>query len=87
MPKHPVPKKKTSKARTSRRYKNFQNRARIRLTNDAQLTECSSCKAPVKQHQACSECGNYRGKDMSKGTTSAKAATTTDTAKVKTIKA
>lgn len=83
MAKHPVPKKKTSKARTSRRYKNFQNRARIRLSNSAQVTKCESCSAVVHQHRACSECGNYRGKDMNESATPV----AVETAKVKTIKA
>ncbi len=83
MAKHPVPKQKTSKARTSRRYKNFQNRARIRLTNSAHVTKCPSCQAAVLQHRACTECGNYRGMDMNQ---SALPKATTD-AKVTTIKA
>lgn len=60
MAKHPVPKKKTSKARTTRRYKAFQNRARVRLSEAIQLTECSKCQAAVRLHHACPKCGTYR---------------------------
>ncbi|MFT7184059.1 MAG: large subunit ribosomal protein L32 [Oceanicoccus sp.] len=83
MAKHPVPKKKTSRARTSRRYKNFQNRARIRLTNSAQLTKCPSCAAVVLQHRACTECGNYRGRDVNQSAVPK----AVEAAKVTTIKA
>lgn len=64
MAKHPVPKKKTSKARGSRRYKSFQNKARIRLTEAAKLVKCANCGAAVKAHNACLECGFYKGKDV-----------------------
>jgi ribosomal protein L32 len=62
MPKHPVPKQKTSKARGSRRYKSFQNKARKRLTESVNLTKCESCQATKQMHHACPECGDYRGK-------------------------
>ena len=26
------------------------------------LTKCSDCNSPVMRHQACSNCGKYRGK-------------------------
>lgn len=63
MAKHPVPKKKTSKARSSRRYKSFQNRARIRLEDAIQLGTCSKCAAVTRLHHVCTECGYYRGMD------------------------
>lgn len=63
MPKHPVPKKKTSKARSSRRYKAFQNKARVRLADAVQLVKCSNCGATTRAHNACSECGFYKGVD------------------------
>ncbi len=64
MAKHPVPKKKTSRARGNRRYKAFQNKARIRLTDAIQLAKCSNCGSQVRAHHACTDCGFYRGKDM-----------------------
>lgn len=35
--------------------------AHIKLT-PVTGTLCASCKAPVRPHQACAECGMYRGK-------------------------
>jgi len=64
MAKHPVPKKKTSKARGSRRYKSFQNRARRRLNDAIQLTSCKNCQAVIRMHHVCQECGYYRGQDI-----------------------
>lgn len=64
MAKHPVPKKKTSKARTSRRYKAFQNKARVRLKEAIQLGTCSNCQAKIRLHHVCPDCGFYRGKDV-----------------------
>lgn len=64
MAKHPVPKKKTSKARGSRRYKAFQNKARRRLTEAIQLVKCPSCGDMIRAHHACNACGSYRGKDL-----------------------
>jgi len=64
MAKHPVPKKKTSRARTSRRYKSFQNRARKKLVNRIQLVKCESCAAPKRAHHVCADCGSYKGKDV-----------------------
>lgn len=86
MAKHPVPKKKTSKARGSRRYKAYQNKARVRLANSVQLSKCEKCSATIRAHHACGECGFYRGKDLRENLTQpeAKAA---KTEKVETIKA
>lgn len=64
MAKHPVPKKKTSKARGSRRYKSFQNKARKRLDNSVVLVKCENCGAKKQAHHACSECETYRGKSI-----------------------
>ncbi len=79
MAKHPVPKQKQSKARSSRRYKTFANKARIKLTNATQLTTCEACQAPVVLHHACVICGNYRGNSTERAVKKA--------AKVTTIKA
>lgn len=70
MAKHPVPKKKTSKGRGSRRYKAFANRAKTQLKNRINLTECSQCKKKIPLHQVCPYCGTYRGRrifDLEKG--------------------
>ncbi len=64
MAKHSVPKKKTSKARTSRRFKSFQNQARIRLSNDLKLQACPACQSMMKAHHACPVCEAYRGNAM-----------------------
>lgn len=66
MAKHSVPKKKTSKARTSRRFKSFQNRARVLLSNAIKLSPCPSCGTLTRVHHACVECGNYRGNNIKK---------------------
>jgi large subunit ribosomal protein L32 len=64
MAKHPVPKKKTSRGRGNRRYKNFQNRARKRLDQAIQLVVCSNCSSKTRQHHVCPTCGFYRGEDI-----------------------
>ncbi|MBT4384148.1 50S ribosomal protein L32 [Candidatus Peregrinibacteria bacterium] len=64
MAKHPVPKQKTSKGRTSRRFKAFQNRARIRLADAVNLKKCSNCGDSARAHHICESCGFYRGKDV-----------------------
>jgi len=64
MAKHPVPKKKTSRARGNRRYKDFQNKARVRLTNAVTTTKCPKCGAAMQLHHVCTECGYYKGKDV-----------------------
>ncbi len=41
------------------------------------LTKCPDCSSPVMRHQACSNCGKYRGKvivDMEKKAPTAKKA-------------
>lgn len=64
MAKHPVPKKKTSKSVSSRRYKDFQNKARVRLSESVKLTVCAKCGSTIRSHHVCGECGYYRGKDV-----------------------
>lgn len=62
MAKHPVPKKKTSRARGNRRQKAYENKARVRLSNAIQVTTCPTCKTAIRQHHACPDCGFYKGK-------------------------
>ncbi len=64
MAKHSVPKKKSSRARGNRRYKAFQNDARVRLSEGIQLMACKNCKATVRRHHICQECGFYGEKDV-----------------------
>lgn len=64
MAKHAVPKKKASQARSNRRYKDFANEARKRLSNDLQIKVCSNCSSPAMTHHACNACGFYDGKDI-----------------------
>lgn len=64
MAKHPVPKQKQSKSRSSRRYKTFVGKAQKKLTNAANLMDCPKCGAPMKMHNVCKACGFYRGKDL-----------------------
>lgn len=67
MAKHPVPKKKTSKGRTNRRYKAFQNRVQTQLSEQIRLSVCANCGKPVRMHRACEACGHYRGKKLLAG--------------------
>jgi large subunit ribosomal protein L32 len=64
MAKHPVPKKKTSKARSKRRYAAFQAHARKRLINTVHLTKCPDCGATKLLHTVCKECGKYKGRQV-----------------------
>jgi len=52
-----VPKQKRSKSRRKRRQYQF----RIKKTN---LRECPECKTPIPSHQACPNCGKYKGKQV-----------------------
>ena len=54
-----VPKKKTSKTRKGTR------RAHLALKPPI-LSPCSHCKKPLKSHQACPNCGYYKGKEVIK---------------------
>lgn len=64
MPKHPVPKKKTSKQATKSRYSTFQKGVRKDLTNRVNLTKCSDCGATKLTHHVCEECGKYNGRQV-----------------------
>lgn len=64
MPKHPVPKKKTSKQASKTRYSTFQSRTRKKLTNRVHLTKCSDCGATKQIHVVCKECGKYNGRQV-----------------------
>lgn len=61
MAKHPVPKKKRSKARTNRQYKAFQNDVRLLWTDKMQFEPCGACGVTGRVHHVCTACGAYRG--------------------------
>jgi large subunit ribosomal protein L32 len=57
MAKHPVPKKKTSKARRDARRSHFALKAPT-------LGECPECKTLIPPHTVCSNCGYYAGRKV-----------------------
>lgn len=64
MPKHPVPKKKTTKRVSKQRYGSFQTRVLKKLTNRTKLVDCKNCGEKKLAHTVCSECGQYRGRQV-----------------------
>jgi len=50
----PVPKRKRSKSRRDKRHANWGIKVKA-------ITECQNCKHPLPTHQACAECGHYKG--------------------------
>ncbi|MBU1446226.1 50S ribosomal protein L32 [Patescibacteria group bacterium] len=64
MPKHPVPKKKTSKARSKRRYSAFQQRAQKQLIDLVHIVKCDDCGAAKLVHHVCKECGKHKGRQV-----------------------
>ena len=56
-----VPKKRTS------RQKRDQRRAHWKATAP-NVGTCPNCGEPVLPHRACPKCGQYRGKQVQKGT-------------------
>lgn len=64
MPKHPVPKKKTTKRVTKQRYGSFKTKVLKKLTNQVNLVDCPDCGAKALSHTACPECGKYRGRQV-----------------------
>ncbi len=53
----PVPKRKVSRARRDSRQAN-------KGIKPKSITGCSNCAAPIMPHQACLECGFYKGKKV-----------------------
>lgn len=64
MSKKPTPKKQQANSQSSRRYKSFQNRARKRLENSANIITCPKCKEPKLSHAVCQSCGEYKGRKV-----------------------
>ena len=50
----PVPKRKRSHSRIAKAHANKGYKIKS-------FTECATCKATIKPHQACHECGHYKG--------------------------
>ncbi|MBP6869941.1 50S ribosomal protein L32 [Candidatus Babeliales bacterium] len=49
-----VPKRKHSKARS-------RSRCTHKVEHVTSITSCLNCNSPLKSHQACAECGFYKG--------------------------
>ncbi|MBD3360864.1 50S ribosomal protein L32 [Candidatus Peregrinibacteria bacterium] len=64
MPKHPVPKKKTAKAKTKTRYGSFKTKTLKKLSNRVNLVDCPNCGSKALAHTACPQCGQYRGRQI-----------------------
>jgi large subunit ribosomal protein L32 len=62
--KHPVPKKKTPKSKGAKRYGSFKTKVLRDLTDRVNLVTCPNCKAKMQTHSACTECGQYRGRQV-----------------------
>lgn len=59
-----VPKKKTSKGRTSRRHKKYLEKQRTKIGNGIVLADCSQCGERCKVHYVCEACGYYKGEQV-----------------------
>jgi len=64
MAKHPVPKKKTAKATSKQRYGSFKTKVLKKLTKRVNLVDCPNCGSKALAHNACPECGQYRGRQV-----------------------
>lgn len=53
----PVPKRKTSKARRDQRHS-------TRYIRPQAITKCLNCEHVMSPHQACLECGFYKGRKV-----------------------
>ncbi|MFA5947764.1 MAG: 50S ribosomal protein L32 [Candidatus Gracilibacteria bacterium] len=61
MAKHPVPKRKTPKAKTRQRYGAFKTKTLTKLANKLNLVACKNCGEKKPSHQVCPDCGMYKG--------------------------
>lgn len=64
MPKHPVPKKKTAKSTTKRRYSAFEKKMQKKLADRIHVVKCADCGAAKMVHHVCPECGKYKGRQV-----------------------
>lgn len=53
----PVPKRKTSRARKNKRFANKGIKVKA-------IALCQNCNIPLMPHQACVECGFYKGQKV-----------------------
>ncbi len=54
-----VPDKKTSKARSKRRYKKWAYEKKQKMLKRTSLVTCPQCKEMKRSHTICPECGAY----------------------------
>lgn len=64
MAKHPVPKKKTPKSKSKKRYGSFKTKVLTKLSDQVKLTDCPDCGAKRLAHTVCHECGKYKGRQV-----------------------
>lgn len=69
MAKHPVPKKKVSQSRTAKRYASFAHKKHVKIQGFVNVVICKACGNPALNQQACPNCGNYRGRSVTKAVT------------------
>lgn len=62
--KHPVPKYKTSKGRSGKRYHSFTYHTQVKLQGIVNLNDCPNCKEKKLNHFACANCGYYNEKKI-----------------------
>ncbi len=53
----PVPKRKRSRSRRDKRHANWGLKVKS-------FTKCQQCEHPLPTHQACPECGYYKGRKV-----------------------
>ena len=56
-----VPKKKSSKVRTHRRYATYVTKRRKIIAGRTHLVDCKNCGASKLSHHVCLGCGYYGG--------------------------
>lgn len=59
-----VPKKKTSKGRSSRRHKAYVAKQVAKMKKKVQVVVCKDCGAKKLNHHACPACGKYNGRQV-----------------------
>ncbi len=64
MAKHPVPKYKTSKGRSAKRYHSFTHKTQVKLQGIVHLVDCPHCKEKKLNHHVCLNCGYYGDKKI-----------------------
>lgn len=59
-----VPKKKRSKQHTKTQYSAFERLEQKRLSNNLNIVTCPTCNARIPERTICSDCGQYKGKQL-----------------------